>query len=146
MTNEELVRAYAAAVVANDQPTIARLRHRDWTAVWPQSGEVVRGTENDFAINRAYPGGVPQLLPEGRLHGTEDRWVTSPLGGGAYRVAGEGETWVGEWRMRYPDGRVWLTVIIIELRDGQVWRETSYWAEPFEAPAWRAQWVERLGE
>jgi hypothetical protein len=82
-------------------------------------------------------------MPEGRVIGSEDRWAVSPLGG-VYRVAGEGESWWAEWRMRYPDGRIWFTVLLLELRDGKVWRETAYWAEPFEAPAWRAQWVEAL--
>jgi hypothetical protein len=76
--------------------------------------------------------------------GSEDRWVTSPLGG-AYRVSGDGDSWWGEWRMTYPDGRTWFTVQLIELRDGKVWRETTYWAEPFDAPEWRRQFVDRLG-
>ena len=25
-------------------------------------------------------------------------------------------------------------------RDGRMWRETRYYAEPFEVPAWRASW------
>ncbi len=66
----------------------------------------------------------------------------SPLGA-PYRVAGEGEQWFGQWKMRYPDGRVWFTIILIELRDGKVLRETQYWAEPFDPPGWRAAWVER---
>jgi hypothetical protein len=33
---------------------------------------------------------------------------------------------------------------IIELRDGKMWRDTRYYAEPFEAPEWRAQWIERM--
>jgi hypothetical protein len=36
------------------------------------------------------------------------------------------------------------TVSIMELRDGKVARETHYFAEPFDAPEWRAQWVERM--
>jgi len=43
--------------------------------------------------------------------------------------------------MTYPDGRHYLCVQLIELRDDAVWRETVYWAEPFEAPDWRSQWV-----
>jgi hypothetical protein len=31
-----------------------------------------------------------------------------------------------------------------EFRDGKIGRETRYYAEPFEAPAWRAQWVEPI--
>jgi hypothetical protein len=35
-------------------------------------------------------------------------------------------------------------VLIIELRDGKMWRDRRYYAEPFEAPEWRSQWVERM--
>jgi hypothetical protein len=31
----------------------------------------------------------------------------------------------------------------MEFRDGKVAHETQYFADPFDAPAWRAQWVER---
>jgi hypothetical protein len=46
--------------------------------------------------------------------------------------------------MRYPDGRVWWTILLLELRDGKILRETQYWAEPFDPPSWRAEWVERI--
>jgi len=145
MTNEELVQHYTQAMVDRDQDALASMRHSDWTARWPQSGELIRGTDNDRQIMEQYPGGAPRLLPHGRLIGSEDRWAMSPMGG-VYRVAGEGENFWGEWRMRYPDGREWYTVILLELRDGKVWRETTYWAQPFDAPAWRTQWVERIEE
>ena len=141
MTNEEVVRRYAAAQMSLDHDTLAALRHPDWCAVWPQSGELIRGSEKMRAIAESYPGGAPRLVEQLRLVGSEDRWATTPVGG-AYRVAGEGENWWGEWTMVYPDGKTWLTIILVELRDGKVWRETQYWAEPFEAPEWRAQWVE----
>jgi hypothetical protein len=35
-------------------------------------------------------------------------------------------------------------VVIIELKDGKMFRDTRYFAEPFEAPEWRAQGVERM--
>jgi hypothetical protein len=45
---------------------------------------------------------------------------------------------------RLREGQVFSVVLIIELRDGKMWRDTRYYAEPFEAPEWRAQWVERM--
>jgi hypothetical protein len=33
---------------------------------------------------------------------------------------------------------------MVELRDGKIYRETAYFAEPFEPPAWRAKWVEKI--
>jgi hypothetical protein len=56
---------------------------------------------------------------------------------------GSGDFWWSEWRLTYPDGAVYLVVDLLELRDGLVHRETCYWAAPFEAPDWRAPWVER---
>jgi hypothetical protein len=35
-------------------------------------------------------------------------------------------------------------VMINELKDGRIWRDRRYYAEPFEAPEWRAEWVERV--
>jgi hypothetical protein len=32
----------------------------------------------------------------------------------------------------------------MEFRDGKVARETQYFADPFEASAWRRPWVERM--
>ncbi|HZD68476.1 MAG TPA: hypothetical protein VFA45_06040 [Actinomycetes bacterium] len=37
-------------------------------------------------------------------------------------------------------------VMIVEFRDRKIWGETRYYAEPFEPPAWRAQWVEPIQE
>jgi ketosteroid isomerase-like protein len=145
MTNAEIVRRYLAAQIDHDYDIQGAMRHPDWTAVWPQSGETVHGDANMRAILEHYPGGAPRLAPEGKLVGSEDRWAVSPLGG-AYRVAGEGENWWGDWQITYPDGTTWRVIILIELRDGKIYRETSFWAEPFAAAEWRAQWVERSGE
>ena len=35
---------------------------------------------------------------------------------------------------------------IVEFRDGKIWRDTRYYAEPFPAPDWRAQWAEPMQE
>jgi hypothetical protein len=32
----------------------------------------------------------------------------------------------------------------MEFRDGKVVRERIYFGEPWEPPAWRARWVERM--
>jgi hypothetical protein len=42
------------------------------------------------------------------------------------------------------DGGPVYTVSIMEFKAGKVARETLYFADPFEAPEWRAQWVERM--
>jgi len=42
------------------------------------------------------------------------------------------------------DGKPSYTVSIMGFRDDKVARETQYFADPFVAPASRAQWVERM--
>ena len=44
------------------------------------------------------------------------------------------------------DGRIYHIANILEFREGKIIRETRYYADPFEAPAWRAQWVEPIEE
>ncbi|HTV80593.1 MAG TPA: hypothetical protein VMF03_20240 [Steroidobacteraceae bacterium] len=42
------------------------------------------------------------------------------------------------------DGKPSYTVSIMEFRGDKVARETQYFADPFQASAWRAPWVEPL--
>ena len=65
---------------------------------------------------------------------------------GLRRLTGGGDVWFGESVIHYTDGKVVHGVTRVEFRDGRIWRETRYYAEPFEAPAWRSAWVERIEE
>jgi hypothetical protein len=121
---------------------MARLRDPDFIVDYPQSGERIRGHANERAIADNYPGGLPEVDP-GRIVGSEDRWVVTPSFT-FERVAGSGDTWWGEGRAHYPDGSTWHVATMYRLREGRVFHEVTYWAEPFEAPAWRAEWVEAI--
>jgi hypothetical protein len=61
-------------------------------------------------------------------------------------VVGSGDVWVIEARSDYGGGQVAHVAMIVEFRDGKIWRDTRYYAEPFEPPEWRAQWVEHMAE
>jgi len=52
--------------------------------------------------------------------------------------------WIVEGVNDYGGGQVFDIVLIIELREGKMFRDRRYYAEPFEAPEWRAQWVEQM--
>ena len=143
LTNEECVARYAAASAAFDLEALTALRHPDWMVFWPQSGERVHSNEAFAEIVNKYPGGAP-ITEITRIVGAEDHWVVT-AGNTVLRVAGSGDFWWSEWRLTYPSGDVYLVVDMMELRDGLVLRETVYWAAPFEAPEWRAPWVERRG-
>ncbi len=102
------------------------LRHEDYVMEMPQSGERIRGRENMRAFQQSFA--VHSAPPSIRIH-----WVLVRDG-----------LWVAEGVNDYGGGRVSDVVAIFELKDGKIWRDTRYYAEPFEAPEWRAQWVERM--
>jgi hypothetical protein len=143
LTNEECVRRYAASA-AHDLDALPMLRHPEWMVFWPQSGERVESSQAFAEIIGSYPGGAPAVEVT-RIVGSEDQWYVTPANT-AMRVAGSGDFWWSEWRLTYPNGDVYLVVDLFELRDGLIYRETVYWAAPFEAPAWRAPWVTHAGE
>jgi len=58
------------------------------------------------------------------------------------RIVGINDLWVTEYVINYGTTVV-QTVSIMEFQNGKVIHETQYFAEPFEAPAWRSQWVEK---
>src|SRR3712207_6363557 len=90
----------------------------------PQSGERFRGRENMRAFQEAHPTPPSSLLLR--------------------RVLVKEGVWVVEGLIDYGGGGVLDFVVISELKDGKMWRERWYFAERFEAPKWRAQWVERM--
>ena len=99
------------------------LRHPDYVMEMPQSGERIRGRENMRSFHEAYPN-----TPSIRLR----------------RVLVRDGLWVVEGVNDYGGGQVSDFVMILELKDGRIWRDRRYYGEPFEAPGWRAEWVERV--
>jgi SnoaL-like domain len=139
-TSRQIFERYLRALNSQDLATTRELIHPDFEDSYPQSGEVIRGAENLIAMLTNYPGAL-QGLGTQRIVGGEERFVRSPLFT-IIRVEGNDDTLTGIQRIKYPDGSVWLAVILCEMRDGLVWRIESYFAPLFDPPAWRAAWVE----
>ena len=89
---------------------------------YPQSGERILGRDNLRALRGHHPG--------------------KPSGFKVRRIVGSGNIWITEYTINY-QGRSAFTVSIMEFANGRVIHETQYFADPFEAPAWRSQWVQR---
>jgi hypothetical protein len=140
--NRAVVEEYIAAGAANDMDRLARLRHPDWTETWPQSGERIVGHDAYRRIHEAYPGGFPDMTIE-RVVGSEDRWVATPAMT-VLRISGSGDVWLSEGINRYRDGSTAHIVKRLEVRDGQIRREVTFFAAPFDPPEWRAGFVERV--
>jgi ketosteroid isomerase-like protein len=109
----------------NDQQVelMDELFHEDAVMDWPQSGEQIVGGDNRRAVYQAFPR-LPVIT--------------------ARRMLAAGDLVVAEASLDY-GGPTYLTVFIFEFRAGMIARETAYWAEPFDAPDWRAQWVTPAG-
>jgi hypothetical protein len=89
---------------------------------YPQSGERIRGRRNIQITRSRQPN--------------KKRFAVR-------RIVGGGDLWVTEYILTY-DAKPSYTVSIMQFRGGKVARETQYFADPFEAGASRAQWVERM--
>lgn len=89
---------------------------------FPQGGERLRGKANIIAMRSAYPANLTFQM---------------------HRTIGCHDLWVNEYTIRY-NGKPVDVVGIMEFRDGKIVRERIYFGEPWEPPAWRAQWVEAM--
>jgi hypothetical protein len=90
---------------------------------YPQSGERILGRNNLHALRSHHPG--------------------KPSGFNVKRILGKGDLWITEYSINY-QGQSAYTVSIMEFRKGKVIHETQYFADPFDAPVWRSQWVQQI--
>ena len=111
-----------AASDADDFETEHLIYHEDAVLEYPQSGERTRGRRNIQNQRASQPN--------------KKRFAIR-------RIVGGGDLWVTEFILTY-DGKPSYTVSIMEFRDDKVAREIQYFADPFLAPTWRAQWVEPM--
>jgi SnoaL-like domain len=98
----------------------------DFVQDWPQSGE---------RMTKAAAARLAEGYAE--MSGTKPSFTYR-------RMLGGGDLFIVEGTIDYGDGVPVSYVGIGELRDGAVTRMTEYFANPFEAPAWRADFVERM--
>ncbi len=96
--------------------------HDDYVEEFPQSGERIRGKDNWQKLAENYPG-LPTLIDHN------------------YKISGD--LAVTEMILDYGGSRM-HTCEVVEFEDGKIKRRRAYFGEPFEAPEWRAQWVERM--
>ena len=111
-----------AASDANDFETEHHIYHEDAVLEYPQSGERTRGRSNIQNQRANQPSNKRFSIRQ---------------------ILGSGDLWITEFILTY-DGKPSYTVSIMEFRGDKVARETQYFADPFLAPAFRAQWVERM--
>jgi len=128
--NRKTVEQFIQAMATNDLEAQDRLLTEDFVEEYPQSGERISGKDNRRAIIQNYPGGEPT---EASASGPSPK---PPV------ITGAGDHFTATGKIKYPNGETWHLISLIEFRDGKIARMTDYFAAPFEAPAWRAPYVE----
>ena len=98
----------------------------DFVEEWPQSGERLT-KDASLRMAESYPA----------MSGTSPKFTYR-------RMLGGGDIFVVEGTIDYGDGTPVSYVGVGEMRDGKVAKMTEYFANPFEAPAWRADFVEKM--
>ena len=119
--NETIIERLIACINDRKIEVMDELFLDDAVMDWPQSNEKVVGAENRRGIYQSFPQ-LPTITPR--------------------RMISDGELVVAEATLDY-GGPAYKTVFIFEFSNGKIAKETAYWSEAFEAPAWRAQWVEK---
>ena len=121
--NEQQIRDALIRHVANpgDRDQHDAIRHEDVVLAFPQSGERIVGLAKIRAMREAYPADVTFDIR---------------------RIRNSGNLWVLEAVTTYNGGSPFHGVAIMEFRDGKMVQETIYGGDPWEPPAWRAQWTE----
>ncbi|HSC35095.1 MAG TPA: nuclear transport factor 2 family protein [Thermodesulfobacteriota bacterium] len=120
--NEKVIERLIKCINDRKVEVMDELFHDDAVMDWPQSGERIVGAANRRAIYGAFPA-LPTITPR--------------------RMVSEGDLVVAEASLDYGGPSPYKAVFIFELRDGKIAKETAYWSEPFPAPDWRSQWVEK---
>jgi ketosteroid isomerase-like protein len=145
LTNREIVERFVQAQASTEPGLGDEYIAEDLVEDYPQSGERIRGRANRRAIFENYPGRTGHDFGENQVRNVvgDDQWVMTPAMTLA-RVNGSGERFTASGLITYPNGERWHLVQLIELRGGKIARLTTFFAAPFEAPAWRAKWVERI--
>ena len=147
----ERVARYQKAIMTMDLDAIEELRHPDYQCYYPQSGERFLTHQDWVDAHRGYADRFPQdVLEASEVKGGERKAevtsLTTPtwiLPTPVVSVSDTGDLVTMEGSGPWPDGKVYHWVRIIEYKDKLVWRETEYFAEPFDAPEWRAPFVTR---
>lgn len=119
----ELLNAHWHASAAGDADAEHDIYDDNVICDYPQSGERILGRGNLQALRSHHPG--------------------KPSDFTVRRILGQAKLWITEYTIVY-QGRTVCTVSMMEFHNGKVVHETQYFADPFEAPAWRSQWVQRI--
>jgi len=122
-TRRDAVRAHYEAI-GFDEERAGAIYTPDAVLEYPQSSERIRGKANIIATRQAYPGrGSAFTVNE---------------------VTQSGDLWVVDLTLTFDGTDPHRVVAVLEFAGDLVRRERIYIADPWEPPAYRAEWVEPI--
>jgi len=108
-----------------DEVKVHEIYTDDAVLEFPQGRERIRGKANMYAFRAAFPAKVRLKM---------------------WRISGSGDVWINQGHITYDDAPPSNSITIMEFQGDKVFRETVYICDPWDPPAWRAQWVERMDD
>jgi hypothetical protein len=124
------------------------LRHEDWRAEWPQSGERIPNHRSDVEINLNYPDYPEHRIKSVEGHGEEWLYLSSVVPGSVgrwVRISGGGDTWFAEITLTY-DQSTWLGVAVCETVGHRISSETVWFCPTDISVEWRDRWSTPMEE
>jgi hypothetical protein len=119
LIHEALIQHWRASA-AGDANSQHDIYDDDVICDYPQSGERIVGRNNLQALRTHHPG--------------------MPSGFSVRGILGSGDIWITEYIISNVSQSPY-TVSVMEFQNDKVVHETQYFADPFEDPTWRRQWV-----
>jgi len=121
-SNEPTIRKFWTLFDARKFAEVRDLLHEDFVCIWPQSRELIRGAGNFITLNENYPG-------EWRME--------------IKRMISKDDIVISEVLHTYKDQKIYA-VSLFEFKEGKIIKSTEYWADTYDAPEWRKEWVEKI--
>ena len=118
-----MVMAYWQAMQTNDFYRASEWLSEDFYLDWPQSAERIVGRHNFALINTAYPS-------SGKWHFQ----VNS--------VLAENESVVTDVTVS-DENQTARAITFHWVENGLIYKQLEYWPDDYQAPQWRAQWVQQ---
>ena len=124
MHAKDVVLAFWDTMGTNDFHQASAWVTADFECLWPQSAERIVGRHNFAELNAHYPATGRWLFHLNAIVAEDDQVVTD---------------------VSITDGVQQARAITFHtVRDGLICKQVEFWPDPYPAPAWRAQWVERV--
>lgn len=121
MKEKHVVLGFYEAMRTNNFYAASECFSEDFECHWPQSGELISGRLNFAQLNTQYPA-----------HGPWTFEITNIISEGNQVVT---DVFVSDGVQK---GRA---ITFHTVANGLITRQVEFWPDPFEAPAWRSQWV-----